>query len=255
MAFGLRRCASSARLVAGPALASPMNAAPGESKPPRVDVWRRFVEHRPRPEGVSWLDATERSRAAGFRYERDRTRFLGRRIFLREVLAEYLAVLPGQVQLQHTRHGRPALCGPGDLMFNASHSDGTAVVAVTHRHTLGIDLERLRPLDDPLGLARRLFCESELEWLRAKPRQEHADGFLTIWTRKESVVKAMGQGLTTPLDSFDVSTADGGVGRPLQARGRLPYTFVDLEALPGFAGAVTVEGARTWPIVSMVRPS
>lgn len=129
--------------------------------------------------------------------------------------------------------------------FNASHSDGLAVVAVARGRRIGVDIELVRHLDDAMDVAAGQFTEREIGWLRASPQSSYSEAFLALWTRKESYVKAVGGGLSIPLDSFDCSTVgDGGVGRPQDASGVLPYAFIELDGPDGFVGAITVEGTR-----------
>ena len=69
---------------------------------------------------------------------------------------------------------------------------------------LGADLEGVRSVDH-LGLARRYFHPNEVAAI-----ERHADpqaAFFQIWTLKEAVVKALGTGLSIPLDEFEVSIA------------------------------------------------
>jgi 4'-phosphopantetheinyl transferase len=138
-----------------------------------------------------------------------------------------------------------------DLAFSASHSDGLAAVAVTRGRAIGVDVERLRPIDDNLGIARSFFCTSEYVSLAALPEHERNDAFLALWTRKESVVKATGLGLAMPLDGFDVQAASQGMGRPQGPDGPLPYVFADVKLPAGFAGSVTTGGALVHPVVLM----
>ncbi len=218
----------------------------------RVDLWLESVEHAPDDERVTWLDGAELSRADRFRFECDRTRFVNRRAFLREVLSRYLAIPPARVRLWTDGRGRPQLDAGSDLVFSTSHSDGLAVVAVTHARAVGVDIERLRPIDDALDLARGLFHEREVQALQAVADEKRAAAFLKLWTRKESVAKATGHGLSMRLDGFDVLAEDGGVGRPRGAHGVMPYVYSDLGRPDTYAGSVALGDATTRPIVSVM---
>jgi 4'-phosphopantetheinyl transferase len=54
-------------------------------------------------------------------------------------------------------------------------------------------------------VAAHHFAEDEQTQLRALPAQQQVTGFYLCWTRKEAILKAVGTGLTLPLDSFSVS--------------------------------------------------
>ncbi len=90
------------------------------------------------------------------------------------------------------------------MSFNLSHSDGWALLAFTRDRRIGVDVERVRPLSDR-GIARRFFAPGETAALEASPPDERPSAFFACWTRKEAVAKAVGRGLTLPLDDFEVS--------------------------------------------------
>lgn len=216
-----------------------------------VHLWLASAEPRPDEDALAGvLDAHERARAARFRLERDRLRFINRRAFVRRVLARYLGLAPGQVRIRTSSLGRPELADVCGIHFNVSHSDGVVAVTVTRGHPVGVDIERVRPVHDALDLAQGLFAQREVEWLRSIPETTRSMAFLTLWTRKESVVKAAGGGLSMPLDGFDILGADGRVRWPGDVPGQCSYAFADLAPSEGYVGAVSVAGARVPPQVS-----
>lgn len=86
-----------------------------------------------------------------------------------------------------------------DLYVNLSHSGGYAVCAV-HNKDVGIDIQHLRECD--MNLAKRFFTAEETEYINCSADKNNA--FFEVWTKKESFVKAIGTGLTIPLNSFSV---------------------------------------------------
>jgi 4'-phosphopantetheinyl transferase len=192
---------------------------------------------------IEWLDDDERARAAGFRFERDRRRFIGRRTFLRRVLACYLGIAPATVRYRVTSMGRPELYRASGVSFSVSHSEGFAVVAVVRDRWVGVDIERLRAIPDALDLSGR-----EHDTLCATPTNDRSTAFLRLWTRKESYVKAQGAGLSMRLDGFDA--LDGDDGRPpvlWAGPGSTEFALADLLGLPGYAGSVAVSGTQVAP--------
>jgi len=208
----------------------------------RLDLAPEAVHAR-----VALLSAGERQRAARFRFERDRRRFVAARALLRELLAERLAARPETIELVYGKHGKPALARY-DLQFNVSHSGDVAAYAFARGCGIGIDVEEIRALPEAGAIAARMFSRSENDAYAALPAREKQQGFFNCWTRKEAVVKALGDGLSLPLDQFDVSLAPGESARMLRngtARGEgAGWRLESLCPFPGFVAAVAcVHGA------------
>lgn len=201
------------------------------------------------------LEATlaedERARARRFRFETDRRRFLSRRGVLREVLARYLGLPAAALEYRLAPHGKPRLAGalPIDLRFNLSHSSGVALIAVAQAREVGVDVERVAPQRADAGVARRFFAPGEISELNRFEGQDWIEAFFRCWTRKEAFIKARGEGLSFPLDRFEVNVGPDEPARILRVRGEsgeAPAWFMlGLNPAPGFAGAVVVEGHVT----------
>ena len=116
-------------------------------------------------------------------------------------------------------------------------------MAVASGAAVGVDVEHVRPIADAAGLADGLFSRQERDEVRTAQGSRMSETFLILWTRKESLLKAMGAGLAVPLDSFDVSMR-GNRDRvqPTGPHGRLPYVIAGLEHPDGLVGAVTLAG-------------
>jgi 4'-phosphopantetheinyl transferase len=158
---------------------------------------------------ISVLSEDELERAARFRFERDRRRFVAARSTLRSLLASYLDSSPGDIAFAYGRYGKPAVPG-SELSFNVSHSGSCALFAFGPEFELGVDVELLdsaRPDDDLV--AESFFSPREVETLRSHSPSARPRAFLRCWTRKEAFIKARGDGLSLPLQDFDVSFATG----------------------------------------------
>ncbi len=200
------------------------------------------------------LDAEERARAARYRWPRDRDRCVARRGILRHVLARYLAADPRSVRFVTGTHGKPQLASGGSdagLAFNLSDSHGLALYAVARHRLVGVDLERIEPRATGEEVAERFFSRREVETLRALPADQRPEAFFTCWTRKEAYIKARGEGLSLPLDQFDVSLAPGAEPAVLATAWgpdeTARWSLTDLPAIPGFAAALCVKG-RDWRV-------
>jgi 4'-phosphopantetheinyl transferase len=173
-----------------------------------VHVWSRPL-HADDPT-LAALRATlcpeELERAARFRFERDARRFAVARAWLRDTLSRYLGCPPRAIELRYSAQGKPFLSATGStLQFNIAHSDDLAVLGVCLTRSIGIDVERIREDADHEPVIRRFFAADEIaQWL-ALPVEKRVDAFFHGWTCKEALVKAMGDGLSTPLDGFAVS--------------------------------------------------
>jgi len=158
-------------------------------------------------------------------------------------------VEPQMVDFRYGPRGKPELAARFDragLRFNASHSEGLGLYAVTTWRRIGVDIERVRPMPDLESIAERWFSPHEQQELRRLAPGERNEGFFNCWTRKEAYIKAIGEGLSHPLQRFTVSLAPGGPvrlervdGRPAEA-GR--WTLAALTPEPGYVAAVAVEG-------------
>ena len=198
------------------------------------------------------LSDDEQERARRFHMRRDATRFKVGRAALRTILGECLGVEPQVVDFRYGPRGKPELAARFDragLRFNASHSEGLGLYAVTTWRRIGVDIERVRPMPDLESIAERWFSPHEQEELRRLAPGERNEGFFNCWTRKEAYIKAIGEGLSHPLDRFTVSLAPGGPvrlerveGDPAEA-GR--WTLAAPTPEPGYAAAVAVEGRLT----------
>lgn len=209
-----------------------------------VGVWSHFA----RPSGDlarEWelLDDTERARATRFRFGWDRHRYVQRHAFARRVLAHYLDCDPAHIAFRIGLGGKPALDGCDDRSFNLSHDDDLTVLVVGDGRPVGVDLERVRAIDNVAELAEGLFTPNEVDAVRAADPAARSLIFLTLWTRKEAVVKAIGVGLSLPLDELGVMTRSGAtVGRPRRKGRVLRYAFAPLDGLPGYVGTVACAG-------------
>ena len=224
-----------------------------------VHVWR--VPLAPPADAVAalarTLDGDERSRAARFHFDRDRTAFTVARGALRTLAGGYLGAPPARLELGYRDKGKPYLTAPpGGLRFNVSHSGELALVCFARDREVGVDIERRRALPDLLSLARTSFSDREYAALCGLPPAAHHDAFFACWSRKEAFIKATGEGVSQLAD-FDVSLAPGEPARLLRVRGEPPgasrWSLRDLPAIDGYAAALVVEGAAAridcwrWP--------
>ena len=198
------------------------------------------------------LTPDERNRSARFRFERDRQRFIVAHGVLRDLLGRYLRTQPGRVHFVYNAFGKPDL-GPefaSRLKFNLSHSGGLTLIAIATASDVGIDLEYIRTKSDYADIARRFFSADEVDHLFALPSHLHAEAFFSCWTKKEVYLKACGNGLAIPLNSFSVPVTSGPARGPtdlhaasndLAAAKR--WSLYPLRPARGYIGALAIEGS------------
>lgn len=151
------------------------------------------------------LSADERERVARFQFEHLRRSFTLTRGALRIILGHYLDVPPGGIPFEYGPKGKPNLAAPTRVAFNVSHSGELALFAFTLDCELGVDVEQIRPMADMRRIAGQFFCEEESAELMTLPADLRERAFFLCWTRKEAYIKAIGDGLSAPLDSFRVT--------------------------------------------------
>ena len=155
------------------------------------------------------LSDDERTRAARFISDIDRTRFTVARGVLRQLLSAYTGHPARSIELVYGLHGRPAVTASQahDINFNLSHSGKHALFALTGEGEVGIDIERIRPHSPAyrLRLARRFFSEMEFSAIEGLSASCAEQAFFACWTRKEAYIKVHGLGLSLPLSQFSVS--------------------------------------------------
>src|SRR5437879_1206576 len=212
------------------------------------------------PETSACLYATltpdERTRSARFQFERDRQRFIVARGVLRDLLGRYLQTQPGQINFVYNAFGKPDLSPEfgARLKFNLSHSAGFALIAIAPASNVGVDLEYIRAQSDYADIARRFFSADEVDYLIALPSHLYTETFFSCWTKKEAYLKACGEGLAIPLNSFSVPLTTDPAHTPVDlyvaSKDIVPAKHWSLYALrpaPGYTGARVIEGTG-WPL-------
>ncbi len=237
----------------------PLATAATWSRPPQplilagdeVHVWRASLAQPAArvAELFAVLDAAERDRAARFRFHKDQQHFIVARGILRQLLGRYLNRPPAELKFSYSMYGKPALdsASPDEptLQFNLAHSHTLALYAFTYGRQVGIDLEYARTDFASAEIAERFFSAREVAMLRALDPELQSAAFFNCWTRKEAYIKARGEGLSHPLNSFAVSLRPGEPAALLSVDDNVEelarWTLEDLNPAPGYAAALVVE--------------
>jgi 4'-phosphopantetheinyl transferase len=216
-----------------------------------VDIWRidlTLSEEEIRL-GRPWLSPDELRRAGRYAFEKDRRRFVVARMALRQILSTYLPAAPEGLVFAYGAHGKPELAGgleDSELRFNLSHSAAIAVLAVARRAMLGVDIERIDGKLAAGEIAKRFFASAEAKTLQSLPPAERTKAFFASWTRKEAYLKAIGEGLSLPLHSFEVALRPGEPAAllhvPSKPKEVFRWSLYDIEVDEEYQSALAIEG-------------
>lgn len=167
------------------------------------DAWEEPIL---RQAAVPLLAEEERVRMEQFRFPRHRRLYLASRFLLRTTLSRYADVPPRGWRFASGEKGKPRLdkplAGAVPLGFNLSHTPGATVVGVAKKGRIGVDMEQADRPARAGELVKRFFSPEEKSLLEKLPPGRLRTLFPRYWTLKEAYVKALGRGLSHPLDSF-----------------------------------------------------
>jgi 4'-phosphopantetheinyl transferase len=188
------------------------------------------------------LDDVELGRLQRYPIAADRQRFVIAAALLRLVVGRLLDIPPREVSIDRTcpqcdqQHGKPQVRGGEDLHVSVSHSADLVAVALTRVAPIGVDVE---------FVAERDYVALSRTFLASIESVDGPNSFYALWTRKEAIVKATGDGLRMPLPN--VVVGDAGEPARLISYGNAPLSccLADLALRSGYIGAVAVLAAGT----------
>jgi 4'-phosphopantetheinyl transferase len=185
--------------------------------PPLVDLsadevhvwhWEPASSSAEIPQLWKILAEDERQRAGRFLSPGHRDEFVLNHACVRALLSRYVSKPAERLVFDYSGRGKPSLRGAPSLRFNLAHTRGRAALAVILEREVGIDVEAICPQLDAQRIARRFFSQQEQEFLQQLSGEKLDRAFFRCWTRKEAYVKARGEGLSIPLNQFDVSVME-----------------------------------------------
>jgi 4'-phosphopantetheinyl transferase len=203
------------------------------------------------------LRPNERERAARFHFDCHRNRFIAGRGLLRTILSRYLQAEPAALEFSYGPNGKPSLAErrlasqntemlshSHDLQFNFAHSENLALLAVTNLAEIGVDVERIVPLPNIESLVARFFSSRECVEFKGLSEPQKLGAFFNLWTRKEALLKATGEGIAQSLNTVEVTFLPGQPVRLLSLPKGPPaasnWSLVDLTPGSGFAAALAL---------------
>jgi 4'-phosphopantetheinyl transferase len=212
------------------------------------------------------LPSDELERAGRFYFAEHRRKFIIAHGAMRRLLSRYVNVPPKELEFVYGPKGKPEFSpiqNPDQIKFNLSHSEDLALLAVSRNQELGVDVEFVKADFGGLEIAERFFSAGEVQTLFALDVAEQNQAFFACWTRKEAFIKAVGEGLSLPLDSFDVVFAPGAKPALTRVEGNPDETsrwcMYDIPAGAEYKAALVIEGQShrlvygRWPAESLAQ--
>jgi 4'-phosphopantetheinyl transferase len=194
------------------------------------------------------LSRSELARADRFVFERLSRSYELSQGALRLLLAHSLRCNPREVEFRFGPRGKPMLEEGSRICFNLAHSGGLALYGFTLDTEIGIDVEELRDIPDIEQIASHYFSKAEAsELLSIGPKLPTREAFFRCWTRKEAYIKAIGDGLSLPLDQFQVTLSSDApakfvhIGNDFDRAAE--WTLQHLDPAPNYLGAVAYHAA------------
>ncbi len=187
-----------------------------------VDIW--FLDNvKLAALSYDWekhLSLEERQRANRFHFENDQRSFIIYHSCKRLILSRYLNKNPKEIEIFLQEKGKPFLRNES-ITFNLSHTKEMAILAVTNGVGIGVDIEKIKPTSGYLEIAKRFFHPDEYSYLlNISETHLQRQQFFIIWTAKEAILKATGEGIAAGLNSFSVQ-------QNLSNAGELLHTYRD----------------------------
>ena len=177
--------------------------------PDHIHVWLAFYSESPNDNEMQLcnqlLTSEEQAWLKHLKCPSGRYQYALTRVLTRTVLSRYATIKPHEWRFTRNPNGRPQLLNDDavpNLSFNISHTKGLIALALALRCSIGIDVENIERQVHATGIADRFFSLQESNDLRSYPEHKRADRFFQYWTLKESYLKAIGKGLTVPLDQI-----------------------------------------------------
>jgi 4'-phosphopantetheinyl transferase len=193
------------------------------------------------------LSPDEKARAQKFRVAKDSSNFIVARGILRSLIGKYLEINPAEISFQYNGFRKPCIANNNSLNFNISHSQNIALFAFTKEFNVGVDVEFVNPDIPVKEMAAKFFSTNEINNLFALPEEQLTPGFFNCWTRKEAFIKAVGEGLSFPLNRFEVSLEPGQPAK-LLATDWAPeavskWSIYSMSPGANFVGGLAIEGS------------
>lgn len=209
-----------------------------------IELLVRHLTGEPGPAALGVLSDAERERAARFRFDVHRNRYVARHHWLRLELARRCGVAPQDLSFDAGANGKPCLGSAGKRPggFNMSSSQDYALLGFHAQGEIGVDIECIRPFRDAADFAAQHYSPSERSLARAPT------AFFRIWSRKEAFLKCTGLGLIDDLANLQVGSRNSRRAyRYRDVTGKLHVCYLWTWVLDDPLRAISVASCRPLP--------
>ena len=195
---------------------------------------------------IQTLSAAEITRAEKYLSKEDENRYTHAQIFKRRILSHYTNKPAQQLVFgAAVNYGKPYLEEHSDIHFNLAYRGNYAILAIADNE-LGVDIEKEIVIHHMEVFATNFFSESERNWL-FDVNHIHArkTNFFKLWTLKEAFIKAIGKGISYPLQDFSILIKETGIALELPIKYNTEFSFAPIATSEGYAAAVCIINKNT----------
>lgn len=212
-------------------------------KESELHIWRYVLEEEEYDQEKTnpLLSAKEQARCDEYIHTAEKIRYTCNHRFVRRVLATYLNMAPADITFSYAPMGKPYIKG-FPLYFNYSYRTTLGLLAVSEHREIGVDIERMKSLQDALTFASFSFSEKEKEIIFNSSAENFQETLFTFWTFKEAIIKALGVGLNADLTQIDLSGFLHKNNHPLVYDNSDLYTIQQINAIEGYKAAFAIKG-------------
>ena len=190
-------------------------------------------------EKLKLLSPFRQQKIAILRHDKDKNRSLAAGLLLDHALEAY-GLQERSVEYELGEWGKPVLKYHPEICFSLSHSGDYAICTIGDK-PVGNDIERIK--EGRLKVANRFFAKEELSWLYEAEREEAQTWrMFRLWTMKESFLKAVGRGMSLPLQDFSIHMdEESGRARVRHSVDAKYYHLREYREIAGYCTAVCVQ--------------
>jgi len=159
----------------------------------------RISSHLPSlPRLQTLLQQDEHTRASRYHQQKDHDRFIISRAWLRIIAGKFTSLPASEILFVKGENKKPFIANSGkqSVFYNVAHSGDWILVSIGESET-GVDIEYVNDQFDYKEILEHSFSAEEIAFIRSS--ENSLGSFYTLWTRKESLLKATAKGITDDL--------------------------------------------------------